>query len=754
MPSNNHQYGNLISEVKNNLYTHLKESLTEMFSKMDDSLFKTANSNISSKEQNRYFELIRNTQALKDNIIADFIKIISSSLRPHAVTQAEKENRKKSEEDELSLVEQSELEEMVLIKSISNNVSGLFGESLSQLETRLDHLAVRTPDIFSKDSLSPGNVIQAFDDALGSNFEPADKKILLNFFNEHVALKLGSAYDLINKILSDAGILPDIKLHANKSTSKQTPRHTAPAADQTTSNTGLEQPYPEINQGGYAMTATPGHNNPAAPYNASSNTGGQQQQQNFNPQTSQITNAIGEYFGGTPLSTTATKGGQTGTSASDQFFPASTGQNYGHEEVLSALSGIQHSPAFSNAEHAPYDAEAIKQAVLSEIAKSSGGMVTKGLNRIAEKTIDFIELIFDAIIDDDDISDAIKTLLLRLQIPVIKIAMIDHDFFIHDDHPARVLLDNIAHVGIGVSDHSDEIYIHLNTIVTTLVNEFELQPNSFQIALDTLNAFLEEREAEALKKEAEEQKKVLREHARSTVLKSLRTATRGKVLPETIHALVLKRWPTMMYNHYLEFGKENDEWVNIVDTLRSIINSVQPLSNASDLDHLTSTRVYLIKTTRSYLQTTNQSEDDIEQVTQDLMLIHQSHIDQADFSEAPQSDETEELTKKKTTTETAPVEEEDNGDLPKLSLPSNIVPGMWFQVYNGEDKAQRRCKLSVVILEDQNLVFVNYHGEVIIEKNLGDFLGELNNGKSKVIMGHSIFDHALSSAVNHLQKPH
>ena len=750
--SSNNQYGNLISEVKNNLYTHLKASLTEMFSKMDDSLFKTANSNISSKEQNRYFELMRNSQIFKDSIIIEFIEIISHSLRPHAETKAEKDTRKQNNADELSLVEQSELEEMVLIKSIANNVSGLFGEPLSQLETRLEHLAVRTPDIFSKDSLTPANIIQAFDDALGSNFDAVDKKTLLTFFNEHVALKLGNAYDLINKILSDAGILPDIKLHANKSTSKQIPRHTAPAADQATSNTEPDQPYHEMNQGGYAMTAAPGHNNPAASYNASSNTGGQQQ--NFGPQPSQITKETSESLGGTPLSTTATKGDQTETSASDQFFPVSTGQHYGHEEVLSALSGVQHSPAFSHAENAPYDAEAIKQAVLSEIAKSSGGMVTKGLNRVAEKTIDFIELIFVAIIDDEDISDSIKTLLLRLQIPVIKIAMIDHDFFIHDDHPARVLLDNIAHVGIGVSDHSDEIYIHLNKIVTTLVNEFELQPNSFQTALDTLNSFLEEREAEALTKEKEEQKKVLREHARSTVLKSLRTATRGKILPETIHALILKRWPTMMYNHYLEFGKENDEWVNIVDTLRSIINSVQPLSNANDLDHLTNTRLHLIKTTRSYLQTTNHSENDIEQVTQDLIRIHQSHIDQADFSEAPQSDEIEELTKKKIATETAPVEEEDNDDLPKLSLPSNMVPGMWFQVYNGEGKAQRRCKLSVVILEDQNLVFVNYHGEVIIEKNLGNFLDELDNGKSKVIMGHSIFDHALSSVVTNLQTKH
>jgi len=317
-----------------------------------------------------------------------------------------------------------------------------------------------------------------------------------------------------------------------------------------------------------------------------------------------------------------------------------------------------------------------------------------------------------------------------------------------------VLLDKIAHVGISVSDRHNEIYSYLDKIVTTLVNEFELQADSFQVALDTLNLLLEKQEAEALKKEEEEQKKVLREHARSTVLKSLRMATRGKVLPETIHALVLKRWPTMMYNHYLKQGKENDEWVNIVDTLRSIINSVQPLKNSNDLEHLATTREYLIESTRTYLQKTNQSEEDIEQVTQDLINIHQSLIDNANFDLSPESDETIDSADDKIAPAKDEPTESTQDEPVKLQLPSSIVPGMWFQVYTGEDKAQRRCKLSVVILDDQKLVFVNYHGEVIVEKGLSEFLEEMADGKSKVIMGHSVFDHALSSVVNNLQKIH
>ena len=742
MPSINHQYGRLISKLKNVLTTRLQESITEMFIKSDEHLFEMAESTKNNEDRNRYFELMHDIRALKNNISTDFIDIYSHNLRPFAKTADEKKKLKKNNEGELSLMDQDEQEDRVLVKGMSDRITGKFHDSLSELEARLEHLALQTSGIFYKNALHPSNVFQAFDDAIGINFSLPNKKTLFKFFNDHVALQLGKIYDDINNILINADILPQIKLHPNKSDTGHYPKQTK--ADEQTNTSNLDNPEQDINQGGYAMTAQPGH----AP-NTKQKTTTDYQHSTAGMPANQVNEVISDYLGGTtPLMPTA-KGDNNNTSTDNQYFPTSTGQYYGHQEILNALSNVQHNPVFSNSEGAQFDGEAIKQAVLSEIAKSSGGGVTKSINRIAEKTIDFIELIFDAIIDDEDISDTIKTLLLRLQIPVIKASMLDQEFFIYDDHPARVLLDKIAHTGIGVASHKDEAYIHLDKIVTTLVNEFELQADSFQTALDSLNNFLEKRETSALKKEEEAQRQVLREHARNTVLKSLRTATRGKILPETIHTLVLKRWPTMMYNHYLKLGKENDEWVTIVDTLRSIINSVQPFSNINDLDHLISTRDNLIESTCNYLKRTNQSEEDIEQVLQDMREIHQSLIDQADFDEADEIPDD-------STQNTAPNDDIENeaDETPKLQLPSNIVPGMWFQIFNGEDKAQRRCKLSVVILEDQKLVFVNYQGEMIIEKELGEFLDEMANGKSKVIMGHSIFDHALNSVVNHLQKPH
>ena len=39
-------------------------------------------------------------------------------------------------------------------------------------------------------------------------------------------------------------------------------------------------------------------------------------------------------------------------------------------------------------------------------------------------------------------------------------------------------------------------------------------------------------------------------------------------------------------------------------------------------------------------------------------------------------------------------------------LPSDIQPGAWFIVYNGEDKPVRRLKLAVILIQDATLVFV------------------------------------------------
>jgi len=814
------EYDKLVVDIRNNLTTRLSDLMSKLLNSAQEDLFDMSEAADNNEDQTRYFELMNQIRVLKPSIAETFDKKVKEFLVPAKDFEAKQEQQHKAEEDdELSLVGQDEMEGIVLVKGIGERAGAKYREQLQHLEARLEHLALKSPTVFTKDALVPTNFCQAFNDALAEDFDNANKKIMFGMFDIEIANKLDALYDSINNRLIDADILPQIKLHTKKQKPSRPRPKPAQAPDENADNAqqdefadgyagdagysgaggGQAQAGGPAGSGtggsnisGFAMTAAPGgtyrHGHPNATQAsgeaggpADGNQGGTGSTQTGGPSggqggvpgsgssaaghsgeqgsggdntefqhftagmpASQVGRVLGNYISGAPITPGTTDKSSQGQA---EFFPESTPQHFGHQEIIQALSNIQTLPQFDQPEEVRFDGEAIKQAVLAEIAKTSGGAVTKRINQIAEKTIDFIELIFDAIIDDEDISDAIKTLLLRLQIPIIKASMSDQEFFIYDDHPARILLDTIADVGVGITDHTDEMYVHLDKIISNILGEYELTTETFQHALDALNSVIEEQEAVARAIEEEQQQQLLRKHARATVLKALRATTAGKILPEAVHALILKRWPTLMFNHYLKKGKENNEWVNLVLTLRHIVDSVQPLSSPEQLAKLSVEKEPLFELTAEYLNVASKSKKDVKSVVAAYKETIQLHIDDANFTEEEVS-EAEEVISHAEPVEEAPVEEEDEAVKP--SIPSNVMPGMWFQVYMGEDHAVRRCKLSVIIVEDANLMFVNHKGELVTEKSFDEFNDEISHDKTKIIMGHSAFDHAFKSVINRL----
>lgn len=851
------EYDKLVVDLRNNITTRTSDLMSKFLNDTQESLFNSYSEADNNEDQTRFFELMNQVRTLKPAIATTFDLKFKAYLIPAKDFVAhQKQHKEEADSDELSLVGTDKMEGIVLVKGIGERSAGKYREQLSHLESRLEDLAFKSMTVFSKDALKPMNFCQAFDDALANEFDNESKKLLFSMFDTDITSKLDDLYNSVNKRLIDAGILPQIKLHMNKSRSSA-PRpqsQHAPADENAESqhedysdggHSGYDGggasgggasgggasdsgayggasggPSGSSSQGGapagsagadsaggsnisgFAMSAAPGGSyshanqnamqsqasegnstgnaheginqggmNQGGPNQGDMNQGGGAQgsntqagapqdsnQSNYqNPATgsgeyqhytagmpaSQVGRVLGNYIG-TPFNPeTADKSSES----HGESYPSSTQQHFGHQEIIQALSNIQNRPEFQQPEDGTrFDGEAIKQAVLSEIAKTSGGAVTKRINTIAEKTIDFIELIFDAIIDDDEISDAIKTLLLRLQIPIIKASMSDQEFFIYDDHPARLLLDVIADAGVGISDHTDDMYKQLDKIISNILGEHDLSTETFQQALDNLNAVIKEEENRARTKEEEEQQQLLRKHARTTVLKSLRATTTGKVLPEPVHPLILKRWPTLMFNHYLSNGKENNAWVNLVLTLRNIVESVQPLKSAEDLAKLLSEKDALLESTEEYLNSASSSKKDVQNIVKTYNDTLQSHIDDANFTE-------DEVTvAEETISHTEPVEEPVVVEEPSHTntLPSNIMPGMWFQIYMGEDQVVRRCKLSVIIIEDENLMFVNHKGELVAEKSFDDFNEEMASDKTKVIMGHSAFDHAFKAVIDRL----
>lgn len=480
---------------------------------------------------------------------------------------------------------------------------------------------------------------------------------------------------------------------------------------------------------------------------------------------SQVRESISSYVGGEPTRSDDAVSGRGGG-----------GGYYTHNDVVSALSSLQsEAPMVAPGAKLEFNAAAIKKAVLTSIGEKHGGVVDKRVNHVSEKTIDFIKLIFDAIIADNSITDAIKTLLLSLQIPVIKAAMIDANFFVDDFHPARQLLDKLAEAGVGVSDHKDLIYIGIEKIVRKLLNDYDEDVTAFKLALEELHKLTGALTSKAQEREALAQRQLKHALARNVVLQEIRKITLGHELHVGVHELVLRVWPSLMFNHFLNFGKANDEWVEMLMILDKLIESVQPLTNTAELKTLGLGYEDIISAVGIKLRLSKRTETQIKEIldglratylelmaTSDLPDVEQVHeepvAEVAGSEPAKAQAKVAAVTDKKPEIEQAPEAEIENETPEKIAqrkvetLPEDVKPGAWFIVYNGDDKPVRRLKLAVILIQTATLMFVDHLGNIVIEKDAEEFTEELKQDLSGIIMQHSVFDHALNSALRSINQ--
>ena len=193
---------------------------------------------------------------------------------------------------------------------------------------------------------------------------------------------------------------------------------------------------------------------------------------------------------------------------------------FARDDVVSALSKMQlaYRPEFKQGQAVNINTNTFKSTLLNQMASQSGSILTKSVNQIDGRTIDFVEMIFGAFLRDANITHAIKSLLLRLQIPIIKIALLDLKFFYNPKHPARHVLDTIAHVGIGIEDRNSTVYQTMELIVEQLLRGFSTNISTFHTALSSLSRLTDIEKKKQELNEVQTRQQIRQEHARQLVM--------------------------------------------------------------------------------------------------------------------------------------------------------------------------------------------------------------------------------------------
>lgn len=748
----------LISDALELHKSQLDQKLAVMFDNADDKLIYLAETPEHINEpndetddepdnKNDYFKkLIRILRSERDNIEKSFFKAINENKS----SKDQSQNDEQTVNNKLSLIDQDDMDEMVAVATVYTNAMNKYGEEVNNLATRFEYLEMSSSRSLPKHIFDLRHICEAFQTAL----EPAElsidyKLLLFKLFDQEVSSHLGDMYKSLNQLFIDEGVLPEVE-YTVKNEDNET--HSARAK----STNGSDSPNVVSAQSDDTIPDSSGHD-------PQKNTSRNETPGSLN----KISRFINQFMSGF-----STANGE-GIPRSFSTTPSDTDNElcYSHADLMNSLSNLQNDLTKVDINNVTeIDAEHIRREIIANMGRSNGGAITKTVHTLDQRRIDFVGMIFHAIAEDESISMIITNLLMLLQIPIIKTTMLDEDLFTESDHPARITLDLITKAGRGVTDATDRVFIELKRIVDDILQDYDVDKASFEKAVDELQTLIRKEEEISAENEKNEQHEIIKQHARNVVLSEMRLITKHKIVPEHTRPLMLKYWPSLMFNRYIHNGIESNEWLSSLKIFNLLIAYLQPINNKSQWQKLKDIHESLIETVNEELHMTRQNKEEIDA---QISALKQTFLDMLDTDRYQLEDEQEAEESKQEST-TVPDDGSDNNNAvnkeyddieqddkavrieeqvrtarEKISrLPSDLHPGVWFEVFNGEDKPVRRLKLSVILTDVAKLIFVDRQGIKVLEKDSDDFLRELNNEQSKFIADHSTFEHALGSVIH------
>jgi len=711
------KYSRIADKAFSCVNEHLMILISQMLNSADKKLFDLAQQATSDEEQMKFMDCTRIFQTEKNDIGQHFFENLNNSLT------ASKTNSISSDDGELRLVDQDEMEEMVAITTMHAKAMNLFGEEVSHLEARLEYLELMCDTSIDKDSLDPKHICEVFQKTI-ENLEIAIevKLVFYKLFDQEVCSKLGVMYKTINQIFIDNGVLPEILLKTTKQEEIETDED-------------------------HVSTQVASYYDPA-----------KKAATNFIPRSNQdFSHIVNEFMSG-----------EMTISNEELQLPESfsriptqhdlNGKNcYERKEVLKALSALQRKITSSQENTASLTTEQIKQELIADISKEHGGVIDKQVNLLDERSMDFVGMMFSAIAGDDTVSEIMTNLIYQLQIPVMKVAMIDRSVFESETHPARATVDLLTTAGMGIDAKKDRIYNELEEIVDSVLDKFDIDIVAFEKAVDELENIIKKEEQLTTETERQQQQQIFQEHARNIVISQLKMVSCEKQIPNNVRPLVLKHWSTLMLNRYIRHGRNSEQWVQSVLLLKLLLKCLQPIKYSSQYNLVRENHMSLLQAVNDELYDTQQDKNDIANQMAELKSYFLQMIDDYGFNVVDDNDNKiseEELNETSTDTtedELKHVQQQTEVAKQKLAqLTSSTKPGVWYEIYNGEDKAVRRLKLSVILTDAAQLIFVDRKGVKVIEKDAEEFAKELEENRSRILADHSTFDHALANVISAL----
>ena len=383
---------------------------------------------------------------------------------------------------------------------------------------------------------------------------------------------------------------------------------------------------------------------------------------------------------------------------------------------------------------APQDASSPAQLAKTVLRDVVPGYSTGEISVLDATTTELVAMLFDFVLARRELRDEIKVLLGRLQIPMLKAAMVDRGFFSRKNHPARQLLNRLADAGIGWAPEdgvNDPLYRKIQEVVEHICRDFVDDLGIFTASLVDLEQYIAEQEENAkpiIEEETAEAEAADRHIAAVREAKdTVESRVNQHALPEQVKEFIEVAWQPHLQDALLEKGRDSAEYSKAVEALDELIWSVTPKEQPAERAQLSQRVPSLVKRLREGLKSL--SNETVTPFFDKLFEVHSGLLRGA----TPEYVEPEEIP------------EASNDDVsfdPFRELVKQMERNQWIEM-SDEKGALTYAKLAWVSPQETTYLFTTRHGRKAASLAPEELAEWFRTDRARLIEAEPIVDRAL-----------
>ncbi len=431
----------------------------------------------------------------------------------------------------LSLVGDQDFELTLAVDKATSRLRYNCAEELVALDARVAHLLGRKEFAENDNPLGPRALCDSLLEGIGRmDIDQSIRIVLLNQFDLVLTTELAGVYQGINRHLVDHGVLPDLKA-GMKARTPATAAAAGALAQGTGAQTGASAPTDDMLR-------------------------------------------LFEQLAGGGAGHGSSVGGTGYGAASHPAMPS----------LLDSIKQLQMGglalPDGGRFELPMIEATAVHN-VLRVLQQSPVMQAASPLDAVL---VDAVAMLFDVVFEETALPDRLKAQIARLQIPVLKAAMLDRAFFSQPRHPVRRMLDAVARLAVHLPDTEagNARLEAISGVVGKVLENFEQDIVLFADAaeeLEAMHASLDDRAAEvavvSLREDIDAIGRAERAELAPVVVHDFINRALNEEAPESVREFLRRDWAKLLTRDYIAEGDQGAHFNSHVETMRELVWSVQ-----------------------------------------------------------------------------------------------------------------------------------------------------------------------------------